>query len=133
MGEVAFDESCVGHIRAIVSRLGRTLIDARFTPSPDIVFDKPGLQPRIQVKRIPRADGHGYDVDQIIRNDLRDAKVHQSVRGMATLNLGGDTRMDPLFELGVGEVVGAEFVIAEFFLDYGSIYEDRLASGKTQP
>src|SRR3546814_15483776 len=89
MGEVAFDESGDGHIRAMVSRLGRTLIDARFTPSPDIVFDKPGLQPRIQVKRIPRADGHGYDVDQLIRNDLRDAKVHQRVRGMETCNLGG--------------------------------------------
>src|SRR3546814_11368167 len=108
MGEVAFDESGDGHIRAMVSRLGRTLIDARFTPSPDIVFDKPGLKPRIQVKRIPRADGHGYDVDQIIRNDLSDDKVHQSVRGMAQLNRGGETHMDHLLELGAGEGGGAE-------------------------
>ncbi|MEL2319411.1 acetoacetate decarboxylase family protein, partial [Klebsiella pneumoniae] len=109
MGEVMMAESGGGYITATVSRLGRTLISATFTPQ-DIVYDKPLLHPRVQVKRIPRADGKGYDVDQIIRNDLRDAKIAQLVRGSATLAMGGSSLMDPLYELDVQRVIGAEFV-----------------------
>lgn len=126
LGEVGFDEHPNGAITATVSRLGRTLIDARFTPG-EGEFDKPTLHPRLQVKRIPRADGEGFDVDQVIRNELRDAKLLHRVGGSATVALGGSTIMDPVFELEVGRVVGAEFIIADFMLDYGSIYEDRLA------
>jgi acetoacetate decarboxylase len=127
MGEVTMTESGGGYITASVSRLGRTLINATFTPQ-DIAYDKPLLHPRVQVKRIPRADGRGYDVDQIIRNDLRDAKIAQLVRGSATLAMGGSSLMDPLYELDVQRVIGAEFVVAEFYLDYGVIHEDRLVS-----
>uniref|UniRef100_UPI0013D0ABB9 acetoacetate decarboxylase family protein n=1 Tax=Klebsiella pneumoniae TaxID=573 RepID=UPI0013D0ABB9 len=84
-----------GAITATVSRLGRTLIDARFTPG-DGEFDKPALHPRLQVKRIPRADGEGFDVDQVIRNELRDAKLLSRVGGTATVALGGSTIMDPV-------------------------------------
>jgi acetoacetate decarboxylase len=126
LAEVSFQEKNAGYIAASVNRLGRTLIDARFSPA-DVNFEKPVLHPRIQVKRIPRADGEGYDVDKIIRNDLRNPKLLQLVRGTATLSLGGSPIMDPLFELDVKQVIGAEFIIAEFYLDYGKIYEDRLA------
>jgi hypothetical protein len=34
--------------------------------------------------------------------------------------------MDPLMELGVTRIVGAEFVVADFHLNFGRIYEDRL-------
>jgi acetoacetate decarboxylase len=137
LGEVTMTENGSGYISATVSRLGRTLINASFTPQ-EIVYDKPLLHPRIQVKRIPRADGKGYDVDQIIRNDLRAPKIEQVVRGSATLALGGGSLMDPLYELDVHRVIGAEFVVAEFYLDYGVIYEDRLSqssqsSQRSQP
>jgi acetoacetate decarboxylase len=84
----------------------------------------------VQTKRIPRADGEGYDVDQVIRNELRDPKVHASRRGAAALYLGGSPVMDPLFELEIDSVLGAEFVVADFVLDYGSVYEDRLAASR---
>ncbi len=129
LGEVNFVESGDGSIRASVSRLGRTLIDAHFHPDENANFTKPALHPRIQVKRIPRADGRGYDVDQIIRNDLREPKIHQQTKGKASLNLGGNPQMDPLFALDIEEVIGADFVVAEFYLDYGTIYEDRLKPG----
>jgi acetoacetate decarboxylase len=132
LAEVSFDENGTGAITASVTRLGRTLIDARFRPA-EVAFEKPSLHPRIQVKRIPRADGCGYDVDQIIRNDLRDPKIIQQVSGTATVSLGGSPFMDPLFELGVERVIGAEFVIAEFYLDYGVIHEDRLAAEPATP
>lgn len=133
LGEVSFEELAGGEIHASVSRLGRKLIDARFAPGDAPAFTKPGLQPRIQVKRIPRADGQGYDVDQVIRNELRAPKVQQHVRGSGSVSLGGSPIMDPLFELGVERVIGAEFVVAEFFLDYGEIYEDRLAIANAMP
>jgi acetoacetate decarboxylase len=129
MAAVSFVEHPGGTIDATVTRLGRRLINARFTPQ-EITFDKPNLHPRLQIKRIPRADGAGYDVDQIIRNDLKDSKVFTQVRGTASLALGGTSIMDPLFELGVKRVLGAEFIVAEFFLDYGSIFEDRLAAAR---
>jgi acetoacetate decarboxylase len=126
LGDVTLDESGTGVITAQVSRLARRLIDVRFTPG-EVAFEKPLLHPRVQVKRIPRADGEGYDVDQIIRNDLRAPRVSQLVRGTASLALGGSSIMDPLYELGVDQVIGAEFTVAEFYLDYGTVYEDRLA------
>ncbi len=129
MAAVTFDEAPGGTINATVTRLGNRLIDARFTPA-ETTFDKPVLHPRLQVKRIPRADGQGFDVDQVIRNDLREAKLYSQVRGRADLALGGTSIMDPLFELGIQEVIGAEFIVAEFYLDYGAIHEDRLATRK---
>jgi len=126
IGDVTFEEDPSGAIRGTVSRLGRSLIDARFQPDDTQTFEKPMLHPRIQTKRIPRADGQGLDVDQIIRNDLKDSKLLHKVGGRATVSLGGSSIMDPIYELDVRTVIGAEFIIAEFMLDYGTIHEDRL-------
>jgi acetoacetate decarboxylase len=111
LAKVAFDEAPGGRIAVSVERLDKTLIEAAFTPG-DAAFEKPALQPRLQVKRIPRVDGEGFDVDQIT----------------ATLALGGSPIMDPLMELGVTRVVGAEFIVADFHLAYGRVYEDRLTA-----
>jgi acetoacetate decarboxylase len=127
MAEVTFEEGADGRIETTISRRGNRLLEACFRPA-DVTFEKPVLHPRIQVKRIPRADGRGFDVDQIIRNDLEGSQVSERVVGTASLALGGTSIMDPLYELGVERVIGAEFIVAEFFLNYGSIYEDRLAS-----
>ncbi|MHB1218608.1 MAG: acetoacetate decarboxylase family protein [Alphaproteobacteria bacterium] len=127
LAKVAFDESAGGRIAATGGRLGKTLIDVSFTPG-DVTFEKPTLQPRLQVKRIPRVDGQGFDVDQIIYNELASPKLHERTAGAATVALGGSPIMDPLMELGVTRVVGAEFIVADFHLAYGRVYEDRLAA-----
>jgi acetoacetate decarboxylase len=124
---VTFDEEAGGRIRATVERLGHTLIDATFEPG-DSAFEKPVLHPRLQVKRIPRADGEGFDVDQIIWNELGSPKISLRKTGAGTLALGGRLNMDPLMELGVTRIIGAEFVVADFHLNFGRIYEDRLAA-----
>jgi len=110
-----------------VERLGKILIDATFTPG-QAAFEKPSLQPRLQVKRIPRVDGEGFDVDQIIYNELASPKLHERTSGTATVALGGSPIMDPLMELGVSRVIDAEFIVADFHLAYGRVYEDRLAA-----
>ncbi|MGE3477811.1 MAG: acetoacetate decarboxylase family protein, partial [Rhodospirillaceae bacterium] len=127
LAKVSFDEAPDGRIAASVERLGKTLIDAKFTPG-EAAFEKPSLQPRLQVKRIPRVDGEGFDVDQIIYNELASPKLHERTAGAATVALGGSPIMDPLMELGVSRVVGAEFIVADFHLAYGRVYEDRLAA-----
>ena len=128
LGQVAFEERADGSIAASVSRLGRTLIDANFTPGGAPAFEKPALQPRLQVKRIPRCDGQGFDVDQIIYNELASPKLHAKTAGTGTLTLGGSPIMDPLMELAITRVVGAEFIVADFYLAFGRVYEDRLAA-----
>lgn len=127
IGAVTFDESADGKIAGTVSRLGHKLIDMSFTRS-SATFDKPMLHPRLQVKRIPRADGEGLDVDQIILNELKEAKIAERHTGSANVRLGGRAAMDPLFELGATRVLGAEFVVADFVLGYGRIFHDKLAA-----
>lgn len=89
-------------------------------------FDKPILHPRLQVKRIPRADGQGFDVDQIILNALSDAKIVSGTCGTESVIFGGRTEMDPLMELGSTCVIGAEHVVAKFELGYGRVFHDKL-------
>jgi acetoacetate decarboxylase len=127
IGQVTCEEAADGQIAASVSRLGQTLIKLGFRPDDTVRFEKPALHPRLQVKRIPRADGRGFDVDQIILNELTGAKVTSQIRGAGSVVLGGRTNMDPLMELGVTRVVGAEHVVAEFMLGFGRIFHDKLA------
>jgi acetoacetate decarboxylase len=90
----------------------------------EIGFEKPPLWPRMLVERIPRADGEGYDVDQVVLSQVRDATTSESRRGWARVELGGSTA-DPVSELGVGEVLGAEFVVGDFVPDHGRVLEER--------
>jgi len=111
---------------SIVSRTVRreqTLIDIEFTEGP-CTYEKPVLQPRLQIKKIPRADGLGYDVHQIVLNKLGKWTLFDSVTGTAKVKLGGIETMDPLFDLGPLEVLGAEKIRAEFELGYGEIFKD---------
>ncbi|MBX3598821.1 MAG: acetoacetate decarboxylase family protein [Rhizobiaceae bacterium] len=112
--------------KTIISRTerrGQTLIDIEFTEGP-ASYEKPVLQPRLQIKKIPRADGLGYDVHQIVLNKLGKWTLHETSTGTAKLKLGGTEFMDPLYELGVVEVLGAERIRAEFELGYGEIFKD---------
>lgn len=104
-------------------RRGNVLIDLEFTEEA-CAFEKPVLQPRLQVKRIPSADGRGYDVHQVVQNKLGRWSLLETVTGTANVTLGGAPQMDPLFELGPLEVLGAEKIRAEFELGYGEILKD---------
>lgn len=111
---------------AVTSRTVRrdqTLIDIAFTEAP-VSFEKPVLQPRLQIKRIPRADGMGYDAHQVVLNTLGKWDLFETRTGTAKVTLGGTQAMDPLFELGPLEVLGAEKIQAEFELTYARIYKD---------
>ncbi len=112
-------------MQGTVRRLGRDLIVASFEEA-DVPVEKPVLQPRLQIKRIPRADGMGYDVNQIVTLQVGNSNVTQRRAGKATLSVGGHPHMDPLFELGIKEIVGAEFIVGEFDLGYGQVLVDLL-------
>jgi acetoacetate decarboxylase len=112
-------------MKGTVRRLGRELICATFEEA-SVPVEKPVMQPRYQVKRIPRADGTGYDVNQVVTLQVGRANVLERRTGTATLSVGGHPHMDPLFELGVKEIVGAEFIVGEFDLGYGKVLEDLL-------
>ncbi|MGF7160874.1 acetoacetate decarboxylase [Rhodoligotrophos appendicifer] len=112
-------------MQGTVRRLGRDLIIASFEEA-DAAVEKPVVQPRYQVKRIPRADGMGYDVNQVVTIQVGNSKLLERRTGKATLSVGGHPNMDPLSELGIKDVVGAEFIVGEFDLGYGEILEDLL-------
>lgn len=122
MAAVSWDEAN-GVISSQTVRQGQVLIDLSFEVA-DQPVEKPVLQPRLQIKKIPSADGQRYDVHQIILNRLNHWIVHETLPGTAELNLGGLTHMDPLFELGPVQVLGAEKLIAEFELGYGEVLKD---------
>lgn len=122
LADVDWDENG-GTIRSRTIRRGQTLIDLEFTEGP-ASYEKPQLQPRLQIKRIPRADGAGYDVHQIVLNKLGKWSMFETVSGSAKVKLGGTDAMDPLFELGPLEVIGAEKIRAEFELGYGEIFKN---------
>jgi len=104
-------------------RRGNRLIDIEFSEGSN-TFDKPVYQPRLQVKRIPSADGSGYDVHQIVLNKLAKWTLLETITGNAKVKLGGMEDMDPLFELGPLEILGAEKIRAEFELAYGQVIKD---------
>jgi len=122
LAAVTFDEGQDRSVRGHVSRRGQTLIDVQFTPA-DRQFDKPLMQPRLQVKLFARADGQGLDYYQIVRNDLQDLTLCARFTGDAELQLGGNAD-DPLHRLGVRHIVGAELVVSDFLLTHGRILAD---------
>ena len=122
MAEVAFEESSAG-IRGLVGRRGTTLIDLAFAPGGTPFAGRPKLLPRLQMKRFARVDGRGFDMNQIILNDFRKPEVLETRAGSATARLGS-RHDDPLEELGPMEVLGAEFAVFNFVLDYGQVFEE---------
>lgn len=128
LADVTLDENGNG-IRGTVTRNGVDLIDIEFT-SGDVSFDAPQLFPRLQVKRIPRADEPGYDVDHVVRlgfegdsTDFDAASVESRITGSGTVEFG-TSPTDPLGPLGPTEVVGGAFTVGDFTLGYGEDITD---------
>jgi len=117
MGEVEWfaDDTTV---KASLSRRGVSLIEIDFKAS-HTPFEKPALQPRFQTRIIPSPESATAQT-QIIENTLGQSRLIHQHFGKATLRLGGNDA-DPFHELAVAEIVGAEFTVADFVLDFGKI------------
>lgn len=102
--------------RATCTRNGVTLLDATFHPRP-VDIDRPDLYPRLQVRRLPEADGSRRD--QLIRNNLGAAVTHAEDLGVADLRFGGELAL-----LADCDVLGAARSRGDFTLDYGHVLED---------
>lgn len=122
LATVGFDEDGNHAVHGTTSRRGQSLIDLRFTPA-EGDFDKPSMQPRLQIKTFARADGRGHDYYQVIHNELQDSRQRERITGRAELKLDGNDD-DPLHRLQVREVVGAELTVGDFLLTHGSILAD---------
>ena len=119
--EIDWTEDGQGGVSARVTRGGHVIIAMDFARA-DTDYQRLDLQPRFQVKRIPAADGRGNDIDRVIRNALKAGAVHVKDTGRAEIRLGG-TAQDPLADLRISEVVGAEFIVADFVLEFGEIMD----------
>jgi acetoacetate decarboxylase len=123
LADVRWAENDDGTINASIARRGHPLIEMHFTPG-EGEFDKPVMQPRLQVKRFPCVDGARFDVDQVILNEVGGAVLHERRTGVCNVGIGG-WEQDPLHELPAREVIGAEFVVGDFLLGAGSVLEER--------
>ncbi|MBD1381515.1 acetoacetate decarboxylase family protein [Metabacillus arenae] len=125
LAEVRYQEKS-GEIHGKVIRKGKTIIDISLTLD-DTEVNPPVLFPRLQVKRMPRADQYGTDMDQVILNEFADSVIHTRKQGTATVNWEHSS-FDPLAELGPLEVLGGVFVIGDFTLTYGRVIDQVVQS-----
>jgi acetoacetate decarboxylase len=121
LAEVTYTEKD-GQIHGKITRKGKTIIDISLTLDEKASVTPPNLFPRLQVKRMPKADQYGTDMDQVILNEFEDSIIHTKQYGNATVNWEHST-FDPLAELGPTEVLGGVFVIGDFTLTYGKVIE----------
>ncbi len=77
----------------------------------------PRLLPRLVVRRIPRVDGPGLELEQVILNDL-EGTVAERRTGRGHLAFEASD-WDPLYKLGPLEVLGAALTVGSFVLTYG--------------
>jgi acetoacetate decarboxylase len=125
MASITFDERDEG-VEGRVERGGVRLMEFVFHyggPEPQ----RPQVMPRLQHKIIPRADGEGADVDQIVLNTVDAQEVRVQRPGTAHVTLR-DAPQDPWADFGPLSVTGAEFLIADFSVGYCRIVHDRLRS-----
>ncbi len=123
MADIGFTERAHG-VDGFVHRAGARLMEFSFAYG-GVEPRRPQVMPRLQHKIIPRADGQGADVDQIVLNTVDDQRVHCQRPGSARVALR-DGPEDPWADLGPLVVTGAEFVIADFTVGYCRIIRDHL-------
>lgn len=124
IANMTFDESG-NFVNSTLSRRGTKLIEINFEKDESANdYQRPQMQPRLQLKRFVRADGTGFDMDQIISNTLKKSNIKEQYLGKAKVTING-TKQDPLNWLTPIEVVGAEFIVADFVLDYGTVLKEK--------
>lgn len=122
LAEVIYEENGE-EIHGKIIRKGKTIIDITLKLDNQLEVNPPKLFPRLQVKRMPRADRYGTDMDQVILNEFVDSVIHTRQTGNATVNWE-HSGFDPLAELGPVEVLGGVFVIGDFTLTYGKVIDE---------
>jgi acetoacetate decarboxylase len=120
LAEVTYEEK-KGEIHGKVIRKGKKIIEISLKLD-NTEVNPPNLFPRLQVKRMPRADRYGTDIDQVILNEFEDTIIYTRKQGSATVNWEHSS-YDPIAELGPVEVLGGVFVIGDFTLTYGKVID----------
>jgi acetoacetate decarboxylase len=90
------------------------------------IFKPPILQPRFQLKVIPRATGLGEDVKKIIRISVAGWLPHNAAsikHGEATVSFER-SEVDPLYKLKPIQVLAGVYAIGSFILNYGEEIAD---------
>lgn len=123
LASMTFEENnnCV---YSTLTRRGTQLISIDFEKDESVTdYQRPVMQPRLQLKRFVRADGTGFDMDQIISNTLTGSTIREQYLGKAKVTLNG-SKQDPLDWLLPLDIIGAEFVVADFVLGYGKVLKE---------
>ncbi|MBN9045542.1 MAG: acetoacetate decarboxylase family protein [Rhizobiales bacterium] len=105
-------------VKARLSRRGTALIEIDFKADGSSL-EKPVLQPRFQTRIIPSPESATIET-QVIENTLGRFSIVRQATGSAEIKLGG-AASDPYSELNIREVIGAEFIVADFELAFGKI------------
>lgn len=108
-----------------MERKGKKVLQIKFKPTGQDI-EEPAFFPRLQVRRIPKADGPGYDIDQLVimrfagdSKDFSASGIKSKRSGTAEVEIG-KSKFDPLYKLKPIEVTGAVFTVGDFDLDYAS-------------
>lgn len=109
-------------IKGMIERRGKKIIDIAFQRN-DQQIEIPNLSPRLQVKRMPHPETYGTDINKIIKNELQNTVIKKKVFGEAKLTME-QSAADPLYQLGVKEIVGAMYIEGAFTLTYGEVIDD---------
>jgi acetoacetate decarboxylase len=117
MGSVEWSDDGLS-VEASLSRRGAELIKIKFEAQ-NSEFSRPNLHPRFQTRIVPSPAGPFANID-IIENALGNASIKTRVAGKSLLTLGG-TPSDPFSNFTVLEIIGSEFVVADFSLGFGRI------------
>lgn len=125
LATIVFDESQEA-VAGRVERGGVRFMEFTFRPGGPQP-QRPQVMPRLQHKVIPRADGEGADIDQIVLNNVEGQVVHLQSPGTAHVTLR-DAPQDPWADFGPLTVTGAEFLVSDFTVGYCRILCDRLRS-----
>lgn len=124
LADMTFEESG-NNVRSTLTRRGVQLIGIDFEKDDSLSdYSRPIMQPRLQLKRFVRADGTGFDMDQIITNVLTGSTIRERYLGNAKVTING-SKQDPLDWFMPLEVVGAEFIVADFVLGYGKVLKEK--------
>jgi len=114
-------------IKGNVWRKGAKILSINFQiDTKHINFEPPILQPRLQLKIIPRANGTGEDVKKIILIPVKGWLPYEATllkTGKAAVSFE-QSESDPLYRLMPIRVLSGAFAVGSFILDYGEELAD---------
>lgn len=110
-------------LRGTVRRKGKDILTVELQPD-EVDFERPQTLPRLQRRRIPKATGPGYDINQIVimrfsggDADFDPDSVHSQESGIGTVDFD-ESEADPLYKLAPREILGAMYTVDDLDLGY---------------